>query len=170
MASLIETLIDVLDKENTEYEKLLELSKEKTSYIVKNDTVRLQEIVVREQEVIDVLNGLEEFRMENVKDICNVLNLRGKDTKLDDIVEVLRSQPQEHDALDAVNKKLRQTISQLSQINDNNKMLIQESLDMIEFELNLAKNAVLAPQTANYNGTSYDQNNIAAVNSFDAKQ
>ena len=31
MASLIETLIDVLDKENTEYQGLLKLSEEKTT-------------------------------------------------------------------------------------------------------------------------------------------
>ena len=37
MASLIDTLIDVLDKENTEYETLLELSMEKTGIIVEGN-------------------------------------------------------------------------------------------------------------------------------------
>ena len=34
MASLIETLIDVLDKENTEYQGLLKLSEEKTTLLM----------------------------------------------------------------------------------------------------------------------------------------
>ena len=36
MASLIETLIDVLDKENTEYQGLLKLSEEKTTAMLKD--------------------------------------------------------------------------------------------------------------------------------------
>lgn len=44
MASLIETLIDVLDKENTEYQGLLKLSEEKTTAIVNGNVERLQEV------------------------------------------------------------------------------------------------------------------------------
>ena len=49
MASLIETLIDVLDKENTEYQGLLKLSEEKTTAIVNGNVERLQEILGLEQ-------------------------------------------------------------------------------------------------------------------------
>jgi hypothetical protein len=45
VASLMETLMDVLEKENTEYEKLVVLSKEKTPVIVKGDIEKLQEII-----------------------------------------------------------------------------------------------------------------------------
>ena len=47
--------------------------------------------------------------MENVDDICNVLNLRRTDIKLEDILEVLKKQPKEHDALAAVNAQLKKT-------------------------------------------------------------
>ena len=53
MASLIETLIDVLDKENTEYQGLLKLSEEKTTAIVNGNVERLQEILGLEQRSID---------------------------------------------------------------------------------------------------------------------
>ena len=52
MASLIDTLIDVLDKENTEYETLLELSMEKTGIIVEGNVTALNEMIVREQQVV----------------------------------------------------------------------------------------------------------------------
>ena len=56
-------------------------------------------------------------------------------------------------------------------VNDNNKVLLQESMDMIEFELNLAKNSVVAPQTGNYSKGAYEQsNNYGSVGAFDAKQ
>ena len=87
MASLIDTLIDVLGQEDAEYKKLLELSNNKTKAIVGADIERLQDILVQEQARIDAINKLEQQRMENVDDICNVLNLRRTDIKLEDILE-----------------------------------------------------------------------------------
>ena len=91
MASLIDTLIDVLGQEDAEYKKLLELSNNKTKAIVGADIERLQDILVQEQARIDAINKLEQQRMENVDDICNVLNLRRTDIKLEDILEVLNA-------------------------------------------------------------------------------
>ena len=82
MASLIETLIDVLDKENTEYQGLLKLSEEKTTAIVNGNVERLQEILGLEQRSIDKINKLDAFRDENVGDICNVLNIPRKGIKM----------------------------------------------------------------------------------------
>ena len=58
MASLIDSLIDILDSENTEYEKMLDISMEKTDAIVNSDIDRLQDILVKEQAQIDVLDKL----------------------------------------------------------------------------------------------------------------
>ena len=165
MASLIDTLIDVLGQEDAEYKKLLELSNNKTKAIVGADIERLQDILVQEQARIDAINKLEQQRMENVDDICNVLNLRRTDIKLEDILEVLKKQPKEHDALAAVNAQLKQTLNELMKINENNKLL-----DMVEFELNIAKNAVLTPQTGNYSKNAYDEERIQTVSGFDARQ
>ena len=164
MASLIDTLIDVLGQEDAEYKKLLELSNNKTKAIVGADIERLQDILVQEQARIDAINKLEQQRMENVDDICNVLNLRRTDIK------VLKKQPKEHDALEAVNAQLKQTLNELMKINENNKLLTKESLDMVEFELNIAKNAVLTPQTGNYSKNAYDEERIQTVSGFDARQ
>ena len=131
MASLIDTLIDVLGQEDAEYKKLLELSNNKTKAIVGADIERLQDILVQEQAQIDAINKLEQQRMENVDDICNVLNLRRTDIKLEDILEVLKKQPKEHDALAAVNAQLKKTLNELMKINENNKLLTKESLDMV---------------------------------------
>ncbi len=170
MASLIETLIDVLDKENTEYEGLLSLSENKTSAIVKGDVELLQEILIEEQKYIDNISKLDKKREENVKDICNVLNLSEKGMKIDLIIEMLSKSPKEQRALRDVHFKLKRTLDQLMKINENNKVLLKESMDMIEFELNLAKNSVVAPQTGNYSKGAYEEVNTAGGGSFDAKQ
>ena len=55
-------------------------------------------------------------------------------------------------------------------VNENNKLLLKESMDMIQFELDLAKNAVLKPQTGNYGRTAYEEAEITGATGFDAKQ
>ena len=70
MASLIENLIDVLNKENSQYQELIKLSEDKTSAIVNNDVDKLQDILGLEQRNIDIINKLEANREDCVKDIC----------------------------------------------------------------------------------------------------
>ena len=53
MASLIDELVDVLEKENSEYTLLVDLSTKKTSTIVKNDIEEMQNIMNQEQEIVD---------------------------------------------------------------------------------------------------------------------
>ena len=169
MASLIDTLIDVLDKENTEYEALLKLSEEKTSAIVHGDVEKLQEILGAEQKHIDKIDDLDKDRIDAVNDICSVLKIKDH-IKIDDIVELLSSRPKEHDALQKVHLALKRTLDQLMRINENNKTLLTESMDMIDFELNLARNAYIAPQTTNYGKSAYEQGSYDGATSFDAKQ
>ena len=83
---------------------------------------------------------------------------------------MLSKQPKEHDDLEAVHLKLKRTLNTLMRINENNKELLKESMEMIDFELNLARNAMVAPQTGNYSKGAYEQTDMSAVGSFDAKQ
>ena len=62
------------------------------------------------------------------------------------------------------------TVNQLTQVNDNNRLLLKESMDMIDFEINLAKNASMAPQTANYGKGAYEETGGMGSTSFDARQ
>ena len=66
MASLIENLIDVLGKEDIEYKSLLDIAKEKTDAIIRNDIDELQIIVGREQQIIEKLDALESAREEHL--------------------------------------------------------------------------------------------------------
>ena len=171
MASLIEDLIDTLDNENKEYTKLLDLSMQKTAVIVKGDIKKLQEIVAKEQLIVDDINILEKKREEGLDDISNVLNIPNEELTLKRLIEIMNKQPKEHAALIKVHDELKATVDNMVKINDNNKMLLQQSLDMVDFELNLAKNAMMAPETANYSKDAFNtttQNPTAG--SFDAKQ
>lgn len=171
MASLIETLIDVLDQENTEYEKLLDLSRQKTTAIVEGDVDSLQKYLVKEQKFITDIDKLDKDREQNVFDICDVLNLSPKNIKIDSIIKLLEKQPEMQKKLNDVNVRLKNTLAQLMKINENNKTLLKESMDMIEFDLNLAKNALVSPHTANYGKGAYEeQDHTSTIGRFDAKQ
>ncbi len=170
MASLIDNLIDTLNKENEEYEILFELSTEKTGIIVKGDTQALSQMVQKEQEVVDRINILEKKRTEITKDIGIVLNRDPKDLTLPRLIELLARQERECSVLKQIHDKLSGTMSRMVSVNESNKVLLKESMEMIDFEINLIKSMKQAPATANYSGASYADNSYASRISFDAKQ
>lgn len=170
MASLIDLLIDDLNNEDTGYNKLLDLSNDKTSAIVKGDVDELQKIFLQEQKLIEELETVEQKRQEDVKEICSILRLPYEEIRVEHIVQILEKKPKEHDALEEVYLRLKRTLNQLTTVNDNNKLLLKESMDMIQFELDLAKNSVMDPQTSNHGRTAYEEQGITGATGFDAKQ
>jgi hypothetical protein len=167
MASLIDSLINIMNDENRQYTELLDLSNNKTTAIVKGDVGQLQEIFGKEK-LIDILNRLEMERQSCVADICKILHLSAAEVKVSQIVRLLEKKQAEHDALEQSYLSLKKTVNQLTQVNDNNRLLLKESMDMIDF--NLAKNASMAPQTANYGKGAYEETGGMGSTSFDARQ
>ena len=55
MASLIDELIDTLNREDEEYNRLIALSREKTPIIVKGDLEGLAAVTDKEQSVVSVI-------------------------------------------------------------------------------------------------------------------
>ncbi len=110
MASLMENLIDILDKESSEYENLLELSMKKTPAIVAGDLKALQTITDEEQIVVSRINHLEKLRIEDINDIANVLNKDVKTLKLANLIEMLEARPTERQKLADVHDRLQSGI------------------------------------------------------------
>lgn len=172
MASLMETLIDVLDQECDEYEQLLELSRRKTPVIVKGDLEELQRITEEEQDYAGRITNLEKKRTDIYGDIANVLNRDITELKLDFLIQVLESRPLEREALARIHDRLRAAVRGLEQVNAQNQELLNNALEMIDFEMTLLQSMKAAPETANYNRGAYSSGSTMGVNSggFDAKQ
>lgn len=170
MASLIDNLISVLSEENVRYEQLMELSMEKTGIIVKGDVSSLNDIVSREQNVVDIITGLEKRREEITKDIAMVLSRKPEDLTLPKLIELLAAQVEESNALREVHEKLRLTLSQMVKVNDHNKQLLEDSIEILDFEMNLAQSLRQGPATANYSGNTYADDIYMQSGSFDTKQ
>ena len=172
MASLMESLMDILDKENSEYEELLGLSLRKTPVIVAGNLEELQKITEEEQYVIDRIARLEHLRQENIKDIANVINKDVNTLKLKDLIQMLESRPAERKQLAAIYDKLTDTLKRMVRVNDQNRELIQNALEMVEFDMNLVQSLRKAPETANYNKGAYTAGDTVGnpAGRFDARQ
>lgn len=170
MSSLIENLIQTLEQENTEYQELLQLSMEKTKIIVQGKPDELSKIVYREQAVVDRITKLEKARTETTKDIALVLNKAPDTLTLGTLAELLAGQKKESRALKDIHDRLSATLSRMVQVNDSNKALLEESVEMIQFEMNLLQSLKYAPATANYSGNEYSNDEVLENRSFDAKQ
>lgn len=172
MASLMENLISVLEEEGKNYGELLELSMKKTPIIVGGDLEGLQRITDEEQIVVARINRLDAKREEVTRDIANVLNKDVTKLKLVDIIQMLSQRSVEQKQLAAAHDKLKEVVGQMARINEQNRDLIQSSLEMVEFDLNLIQSMKSAPQTANYNRGAYSQGAFMGRSSggFDAKQ
>ena len=168
----MENLIEVLGKECVEYEGLLELSQRKTPVIIKGDLEALQKITEDEQNYASRLANLEKTRSVVYADIANVINKDVNTLKLDYLIAMLESRPAERDALAALHDRLKTAVRGLQRVNEQNRELLTNALEMVEFELNLLQATKSAPETANYNRGAYNTGNTMGVapGGFDAKQ
>ena len=172
MASLMETLIEVLEKENLEYKNLLELSIKKTPAIVSDDVKALAQITDEEQIIVSRINHLDNQRNEAVNDIANVLNKDVTKLKIVDLIDMLAARPQEQAKLASVFDDLRRNVRAVKRINEQNRELIENALELVQLNMQVLQSMNKAPETANYNrGACNTGDMIGTVNkAFDAKQ
>ena len=169
MASLIEELINTLESENTEYVELVKISKEKTSVIIKGDVKRLNEMVAMEQIHTDKLTALENKRIEVINDISTVLNRDVNTLTVRHIIDLLKGQDKEQQKLAEVHDRLKLTLNDMVVVNNINKQLLEESLELVDFNINYINGLNQMPETANYTRGAYNSGSGVINSRFDAK-
>lgn len=170
MASLMEEMLDVLQTENIEYKKLYELSEQKTDALIKSDITQILKISEKEQEVVDVIKKCESKCDEVIADMGIVL---GRDTQkltVADVVDLLTRQPGEQQKLRAVYDELMETVHKMKISNDKNKILVDQAMELLEFDLTLYRSMRMAPETANYSKDALNAASIQGNGRFDTKQ
>ncbi len=171
MASLIEELIDTLNKENDEYGKLLEMSRQKAAVIVSRDIPALEKITDDEQNVMTTIGKLDAKREQVTRDIADVINKDVESLKLSVLIDLLSKQPDEQRRLSVIHDKLKVTVESVRTINESNRQLIEQSLEMVDFDLNMIRSMRQAPETNNYGRSAMSVGEtLGSVRGFDAKQ
>lgn len=168
----MENLITVLDSICEEYENLLELSTKKKPAIISGDLEELSKITDEEQIVASRISNLDNKRREVIQDIANVVNRDVEDLILTNIIQMLEPRPAEQQKLAKVHDRLKSVVHKVRQINEQNRELILNALEMIEFDINMFQALKTAPETANYNKGAYSAGSVIGVqrSGFDAKQ
>ena len=171
MASIINELVDVLNAEKEFYQSLTEIAKEKTPVIIKGNIDELQKITEKEQSIVGKLQALEKKRLQIMDDAAEVLGKEQGSLKLADLVRMFTNQPEEQKKLAALYDQLMFALRDMDVVNKRNQMLLEQALEMVEFDIQLHQNLKRAPENANYGRDAYsvaDKRSGSA--SFDAKQ
>ena len=172
MASLMENLVQVLDKECTMYEELLGLSSRKTAIIISGDLKALAEITDEEQCVVAKIQRLEKERIVAMENIASVLNTDVNSLKLTDLITILEKRPVDQRNLAVQRDRLVGVVDNVRRVNGQNQELLVSSLEMVRFEMNIIQSSRRAPQTANYSRALDTTGDCLGYTSggFDAKQ
>ena len=171
MASLIEELISTLKAEKAVYEELVPVSEQKTKILVKNDLEELKKITAQEQLLIDRAGVIGHKREEVIKNIGVVLNKTPEQLDLTSLTRLMAKQPEEKKTLAALHDSLRTTMRRLVEVNEKNKDLIENSLEMIEFNMNFIQSTRMSPGNNNYNRNATNSyTSDYGGHGFDAKQ
>lgn len=169
MASLIEELIMVLGDEEKIYSEIIPIAEKKTQIIVNNDLQSLNSITEEEQELLGKISKLEKKRQEVIRNIGIVMNKKESELNFVTIIELLDGQEKEQEELRKLHDKLKRTIDILSTLNERNQMLIKQSLEMIDFDINLMQSLRTSPGVGQYNIASEVEMQGMKSGMFDAK-
>jgi len=169
MASLIEELIMVLGDEEKIYSEIIPIAEKKTQIIVNNDLQSLNSITEEEQELLGKISKLEKKRQEVIRNIGIVMNKKESELNFITIIELLKGQEKEQEELRKLHDKLKRTIDILSTLNERNQMLIKQSLEMIDFDINLMQSLRTSPGVGQYNIASEVEMQGMKSGMFDVK-
>ncbi len=160
----IKKLIEILNKEAKVYEGILKLSKEKTDVIVNGKVTELEGITRVEQSMILQLGKLEEEREKLVDLISSQLEIKADDITISELEKMLPKEQAKE--LKDCQKKMTGIFNDLRNANDMNSKLIKNSLDYIDFSVNVLTNA---GSSGDIYGKSGQSNDSKKRNFFDVK-
>lgn len=170
MASLMEELIHTLKDEMAAYENMLPVAEQKTQAIIDNHLEKVQEITEQEQETVARIGALEQKRTKIIADIAIVLNKTTGELTLRALADLLDGQPEQQKELRRIHQEFTRLLHEVAEVNGRNKNLLEESLEMISYNMNLIQSTRMVP------GNNYTRNagqwdmTASQTGMFDAKQ
>lgn len=164
MEQLLSQLEEIMENEVNLYSQILSIGKQKTDIIIKGKVNKLAELVEQEQETVAKLTKLELSR-ENVSSLIHKeLQLPNKEITLTELLDHIGGT--RADNLKAKQQKLLDLLKDVKTKNDENGMLINNSLEYIEFSINVLSNA--ANPGNNYTQVGYSDG-TSKSSTFDMK-
>ncbi|NLL06437.1 MAG: flagellar protein FlgN [Clostridiaceae bacterium] len=160
----INDLMDILEQETEIYEELLKLSKGKTDIIAKGKITELDAITKKEHVLVLKMGKLEVFREKIVNDLSLGLRRNPDDLTISELIQYLDKKQAQRFA--ECKTKLLNTINEIKTLNELNSKLIHNSLDFINFSMNVLSSV---PEESNNYGNTGHANEGKKKTYFDVK-
>lgn len=154
-------LYDLLKIEAETYRNLLSLSKSKTDVIIMGKVQELEAIVKAEQTIVSSIGKLEAERDKIVDKMVKTKKLEmemfEENGKISLSTIINQMDPKQAENFKLIRKQLEKLINELRCVNDKNSCLINNSLEYIEFSINLFTGAGMAGQRYGSDGILNDE-------------
>lgn len=161
---MIKYLIEILENEYKVYEELLSLSKQKTQIVIEGKVSDLDHIVKLEQALVIQISKIEKKREEIFSRFSQHTELNKKNWNISELKKIATDEQNER--LQKYQDNMVNILSELNHINQLNSKLITNSLEFIEFSLNMISTADI---TSNNYGNNGDSINKEKKNLFDIR-
>lgn len=161
---VINELVNVLNSEAKIYDDILKISKNKTNIIVEGKVSELENIVKLEQSLVLQMSKLENERENLINKISRDIGIKPEDLTITDLVKYTGES--QRNILKSQQENMLKVIKDLSDTNNLNSKLIKNSLEYINFSLNLYANTGNADNNYNVSGSTSDK---SVKNFFDIK-
>ncbi|MBR1633455.1 MAG: flagellar protein FlgN [Lachnospiraceae bacterium] len=163
----VEGLTTILKQETESYEKLGTLAEQKRQIIIDRDLDALEQSANQEQKLSDELKRLERQRIDILKTFTDDADVI---PTVSDVVNALDAESAECAALRKARDAILAAAGQVQFLNSQNEVLLQQAMEMVEFDLTLFKSLRQAPESGNYGKDAYSTGELLPSGGFDAKQ
>lgn len=170
MASIMDEFVATLEAENEAYGRLVQVSREKTRTIVEQKVDELMEITAREQAIVEEIMVLEKKRTEVRSEMAKILKVPAENLTLLSMSKMFEKRPEDKKRILDLREKIRLTLVDVARINKENETLLNQSMEMLEYDINLIRSTRVAPTTANYDRYAYNTDTILPSGGFNVTQ
>ncbi len=164
LEAVFNELIDVLDQEIDIYNDIFKISRDKTGIIVEGNVDELEKIVQEEQKLVVKVAQMENQRNIILYKISRALAMKADELTLSTLID--NTEGPIRDKLKDRQQGLQKLINELMECNNINSKLIRNSLDYIDFSINLI--AASESQDNNY-GMDAEKSSVKSKSKFDLK-
>lgn len=164
MSKSVEQLILVLTREYETYRDYLELAKKKKDIIVAGHVKELDNITKIEQDMILTLGKITQLRTSIIGNLLKERNIQSVES-LSELANYLEENFTTQ--VESIKEKLGNVISEVKDVNELNGSLIKQSLDYIDFNMNLMLSLETKGSTYGSNADEKDLKQRSTV--FDVK-
>ncbi len=150
----INKLIKILEQEYELYHELYKLASSKKEAIIENNVQELNNLIEKDEKVINSFNQLESERNQLLDDLKDNYNLETENLNYSRLIKELSDPWKEK--MTQIRNKLLDVIDKLNQQNEQNKVLLKEAIKLNNFSYKMIAQ-ILEPDNKTYKKDKKDK-------------